>query len=91
MSKKPAIPALLVVPGDAHDFFSLYAIATPYAHSGELLNSHAARINQVTLAFPAMVCSSRSTTPTTPPRRRMTGEGITLKNCGNGLSRTTKT
>jgi hypothetical protein len=55
---KPAIPALLVVPGDAHDFSSLYAIATAYAHSGELLNSHAARSDQVTFTFPAMVCSS---------------------------------
>ncbi|WP_153110723.1 hypothetical protein [Propionivibrio limicola] len=55
---KPAIPALLVVPGDAHDFSSLYAIATAYAHSGELLNGHAARTDQVTFAFPAMVCSS---------------------------------
>ena len=58
MPTKPAIPALLVVPGDAHDFSSLYAIATAYAHSGELLNSHAARTDQVTFAFPAMVCSS---------------------------------
>lgn len=58
MPTKPAIPALLVVPSDAHDFLSLYAIATAYAHSGELLNSHAARTDQVTFAFPAMVCSS---------------------------------
>lgn len=57
MPTKPAIPALLVVPGDAHDFSSLYAIATAYAHSGELLNSHAARTEQVAFAFPAMVCS----------------------------------
>ena len=57
MPTKPAIPTLLVVPGDAHDFPSLYAIATAYAHSGELLNSHAARTNQVTFAFPAMVCA----------------------------------
>ena len=58
MPKKPAIPALIVVPSDAHDFSSLYAIATAYAHSGELLNSHAARTEQVTFALPAMVCSS---------------------------------
>lgn len=58
MPTKPAIPVLIVVPGEAHDFSSLYAIATAYAHSGELLNSHAARTNQVTFAFPAMVCSS---------------------------------
>lgn len=58
MPTKPAIPALLVIPGDAHDFTSLYAIATAYAHSGELLNNHAERTDQVTFAFPAMVCSS---------------------------------
>ena len=58
MTTKPAIPALVVIPGDAHDFSSLYAIATAYAHSGELLNSHAAQTEQITFAFPAMVCSS---------------------------------
>lgn len=58
MSTKPAIPALLVIPGDAQDCAALYAIATAYAHSGELLNSHAARTEQLTFAFPAMVCSS---------------------------------
>ena len=58
MPTKLAIPELVVVPGDAHDFSSLYAIATAYAHSGELLNSHADRTDQVTFAFPAMVCSS---------------------------------
>ena len=58
MSTKPAIPSLLVVPGDEHDFASLYAIATAYAHSGLLLNEHADRTNQITFTFPAMVCSS---------------------------------
>lgn len=58
MSTKPTIPAIVVVPGDAHDFSSLYAIATAYAHSGELLNTHADRSNQIAFAFPAMVCSS---------------------------------
>ncbi|RTL30011.1 MAG: hypothetical protein EKK49_13870 [Rhodocyclaceae bacterium] len=58
MTIKLAIPTLVVVPGDEHDFSALYAIATAYAHSGELLNSHAARTDQVTFVFPAMVCSS---------------------------------
>lgn len=58
MTTKPAIPALLIVPGDAHDFSSLYTIATAYAHSGDLLNGHAARTDQVAFAFPAMVCAS---------------------------------
>lgn len=58
VATKPEIPALFVIPGDAHDFASLYAIATAYAHSGDLLNRHAARTEQLTFAFPAMVCSS---------------------------------
>lgn len=58
MPTKPAIPALLVIPGDEHDFSTLYAIATAYAHSGELLNSHAALTDQAAFTFPAMVCSS---------------------------------
>lgn len=58
MSTHPAIPSLLIVPGDAHDFASLYAIATAYAHSGLLLDKHADRTDQITFAFPAMVCSS---------------------------------
>lgn len=58
MSTKPPIPALFVVPGDAHDFASLYAIATAYAHSGLLLNKHADRVNRIEFTFPAMVCSS---------------------------------
>lgn len=84
MPTKPAIPALVVVPGDPHDFSSLYAIATAYAHSGELLNSHAARTDQVAFAFPAMVCSSfavelflkffltldNANNPTSPPDNR---------------------
>lgn len=55
---KPAIPALLLIPGDEHDFAALYGIATAYAHSGELLNAHAAQTDQITFSIPAMVCSS---------------------------------
>jgi hypothetical protein len=58
MSNKPAIPSLVIVPGDAHDFSSLYSIATAYAHSGVLLNKHAAETGGIAFAFPAMVCSS---------------------------------
>lgn len=58
MSTQPPIPALLVVPGSEQDFHALYSIACAYAHSGQLLNEHAARIDQVAFAFPAMVCSS---------------------------------
>ena len=58
MSVGPAIPFLVVVPGSAHDFSSIYAIATAYAHSGGLLNNHAAQTQRLEFAFPAMVCSS---------------------------------
>lgn len=58
MPTVPTIPALVVVPGDAHDFHALYAIATAYAHSGTLLNNHAAKTKHFEFAFPAMVCSS---------------------------------
>ncbi|MBJ7310829.1 hypothetical protein ACFOLJ_28740 [Rugamonas sp. CCM 8940] len=58
MSTGPAIPFLVVVPGSTHDFSSIYAIAAAYAHSGGLLNNHAAQTERLEFAFPAMVCSS---------------------------------
>ncbi|WP_157201077.1 hypothetical protein [Massilia sp. Root351] len=58
MSAGPAIPLLVVIPGSTHDFSSIYAIATAYAHSGGLLNNHAAQTERLEFAFPAMVCSS---------------------------------
>ena len=58
MSAKPPIPALLVIPGSGHDFGTLYAIATAYAHSGQMLNEHAGRTEEFAFTFPAMVCSS---------------------------------
>ncbi|SDG84950.1 MULTISPECIES: hypothetical protein [unclassified Duganella] len=58
MSTGPAIPFLVVVPGGSHDFSSIYAIASAYAQSGELLNNRAAETNRLEFAFPAMVCSS---------------------------------
>lgn len=60
MSSKPETPSLVIIPGNAHDFSALYSIATAYAHSGVLLNSHASKTEQITFAFPAMVCSSFS-------------------------------
>lgn len=57
MSTKPPIPALLIVPGNEHDFAALYAIATAYAHAGQMLNEHAEHTKQLTYTFPAMVCS----------------------------------
>jgi hypothetical protein len=58
MSAKPPIPALLVIPGDENDFAAVYAIATAYAHSGQMLNAHAERRDEIVFTFPAMVCSS---------------------------------
>jgi hypothetical protein len=58
MSFRPEIPSLVVTPGSAHDFSALYSIATAYARSGVLLNGHASEDDQITFAFPAMVCSS---------------------------------
>lgn len=58
MSAKPPIPTLIVIPSNEHDFGTLYAIATAYAHSGQLLNEHAERTEQIAFTFPAMVCSS---------------------------------
>lgn len=58
MTVKPPIPALLVIPGCEHDFGTLYAIATAYAHSGQMLNEHAEQTEEIALTFPAMVCSS---------------------------------
>lgn len=55
---KPAIPALLLIPDEEHDFAALYGIATAYAQSGELLNAHAAQTDQIAFLIPAMVCSS---------------------------------
>lgn len=59
MSLKPAIPALLIVPGDTHmDYKALYSIASAYAHSGLILSSHGEKSKQIEFTFPAIVCSS---------------------------------
>lgn len=59
MSSKPAIPALVIVPGDTHmDYQALYSIASAYAHSGLIISSHGEKSNQMAFTFPAIVCSS---------------------------------
>ncbi len=59
MSSKPAIPALVIVPGDTHmDYQALYSIASAYAHSGLLISSHGEQSDQMEFTFPAIVCSS---------------------------------
>lgn len=59
MSPTPAIPTLVLVPGQTHtDYKALYAIATAYAHSGLLLSNHGKQTDRMEFAFPAMVCTS---------------------------------
>lgn len=57
MPTKPSIPALVIMPSDAHDFKALYAVASAYANSGTMLNRYADQANQIAFAFPAMVCA----------------------------------
>lgn len=59
MTSYPAIPSLVLIPGEAQaDYAALYAIATAYAHSGLLISSHGNKSDRPELSFPAIVCSS---------------------------------
>lgn len=58
MSGKPAIPTLVLIPGDAFDAPALYAIATAYAHAGLLVSAAGEQDDPMEMAFPAAVCSS---------------------------------
>ena len=59
MTSHPAIPSLLLIPGESPvDYTALYAIATAYAHSGLLISSHGKETDRPELSFPAVVCSS---------------------------------
>ncbi|MCX7173436.1 MAG: hypothetical protein NT159_05860 [Proteobacteria bacterium] len=59
MKPSPAIPTLLLVPGETPlDYRALYAIATAYAHSGLLISSHGEKHDRIEFFFPAIVCSS---------------------------------
>jgi hypothetical protein len=56
---EPAVPALLLIPGDEYlDFRSMYAIATAYAHAGLIVSEHGVRNGRIEFTFPAVVCSS---------------------------------
>lgn len=56
---RPAVPSLLLVPGDSRlDFTALYGIATAYAHAGMIVSDHGHRTKHPEYAFPAVVCSS---------------------------------
>ena len=59
MTSRPAIPSLVLIPGESQvDFAALYALATAYAHSGLLISDHGRETNRPELSFPAVVCSS---------------------------------
>jgi hypothetical protein len=58
MSSKPAIPTLVVIPGDGFDARALFAIATAYAHAGILVSAAGHENDRVEMAFPAVICSS---------------------------------
>lgn len=59
MASYPAIPSLVLIPGESHaDYAALYAIATAYAHSGLLISNHGNETDRPEFSFPAIVCSS---------------------------------
>lgn len=58
MSSKPAIPTLLLIPGDIFDAPALFAIATAYAHAGLLVSAAGKKDDRMEMAFPAVICSS---------------------------------
>lgn len=59
MASYPAIPSLVLIPGESQaDYAALYAIATAYAHSGLLISNHGKETDHHEFSFPAIVCSS---------------------------------
>mgnify|MGYP001610009306 CR=1 FL=1 len=59
MTSCPAIPSLVLIPGESQaDYAALYSIATAYAHSGLLLSKHGDEADRPEFSFPAIVCSS---------------------------------
>lgn len=59
MTSQPAIPSLVLIPGESEsDFAAIYAIATAYAHSGLLISNRGNETNRLEFSFPAIVCSS---------------------------------
>lgn len=59
MTSRPAIPLLVLIPGESKDDYrSIYAIAMAYAKSGLLISDKAEAMDQPEFVFPAVVCSS---------------------------------
>lgn len=55
---QPAIPSLLLVPGDTVDVNAIFSFAVAYADAGILVSDRGHHLQRVELAFPAMVCCS---------------------------------
>lgn len=59
MTSYPAIPALVLIPGESQaDYSALYSIASAYADSGLILSQHGDVSDCPEFSFPAIVCSS---------------------------------
>lgn len=58
MQERPAIPLLVLIPGeDGIDLNAIFAIAGAYARAGLLVSDHGRRIDEPVFAFPAVVCA----------------------------------
>ena len=56
---KPKIPFLVTIP-EENDYKGIFGIATAYAHSSQILDDHADKLDRVDFFFPAVVCSAFS-------------------------------
>lgn len=56
---KPKIPLLVTMP-EENDYKGIFGIATAYAHSCQILDDHADKMDRVDLFFPAVVCAAFS-------------------------------
>lgn len=58
MQERPAIPLLVLIPGEGGiDLDAIFAIAGAYARAGLLVSSHGHRLDEPVFAFPAVVCA----------------------------------
>lgn len=58
MQERPAIPLLVLIPGEAGvDLNAIYAIAGAYSRAGLLISGHGHRLDEPVFAFPAVVCA----------------------------------
>lgn len=58
MQERPAIPLLVLIPGEGGiDLDAIFAMAGAYARAGLLLSGHGHRLDEPVFAFPAVVCA----------------------------------